>query len=185
MSKVKQKKIYTLKTLLKNTTSLLSAAKKLLSSEEEASYAFVLLQTASEEMGRIWALWLYFTEHTSVKEPPKNHHLDKHIYFIRFMAFQLVGHRSYFEIMSDILGFKITKLSAEKIETLKKIQKFRERNLYVGINSDTNHVITHPLENNTAEKQKLFRELHDLLIVYKRGMLESVVSQYEHKKITF
>ncbi len=182
MDKKKAKQVETLETLWNNTANLLDTAKSLLVSEQKVSYAFVLLQTASEEMGRIWALWLHFDGHKSVPVPPKDRHQEKHSYFIQFMSFEAVGHRTYYEIMSDIVGFKITKENARYEKTLEKIQKFREKNLYVSINPSNNHVISEPWENGTKEKQKLLQELYNLLAVYMRSMLRNLIQNYKRKK---
>ena len=181
MTKKKKEQIKTLDILWKNTLNLIGAAKLLLTSDQKVSYAFVLLQICSEEMGRIYALYLYFTEHKSVEKPPKDNHIDKHVYFTKFMSFQPVGRRSYFEIMSAITGFNITKTNINKMKTLQKIQNYKEMNLYVTIRSAEHRATAQPLKMGLSKKKKLIVELLELQEIYMHSMLYKLIRQYENK----
>ena len=115
---------------------------------------------------------------------PKNNHKDKHIHFIEFMSIKPVGHRSYFEIISDIVGSKINKENFKKEKVLKKIQNFREKTLYINFNSN-NYLESQPLEIETKTKLILVFELYNLLLVYNRSMLKSMINGHKDGKRFF
>ncbi|MDB4984687.1 MAG: AbiV [Patescibacteria group bacterium] len=169
--------------LYENSKSLITSADSLIESKMPVGHAFALLQTACEEIGRMLAI-LQILQSVKV-ELPRNRHTVKHSHFLRFMSIQPVGHRPYFEIISEITGFEINQENSKDDVVLDKIQKFRESCLYVNVNFDNNHTISSPTEERIQGKVEQVKELKEILVNYMNGMLKPLIEAHKNGKTIF